>query len=206
MKIEFWVDPICPWCWVTARWVVDEVAPARGLDITWRPISLLVKNKTTEDGPFFDKVTHTFKLLRVMEAVRAAEGDAPLQKLYLAFGTRIHHQGEVFFPVEDALRDAGLATSYASALEEDRWDAPLLAQHNDALALVGEDVGTPIIALTNPDGERVGIFGPVITRVPSPEQSLQLWDGIVACMGVPGFWELKRTRTERPDVGAPPTL
>jgi hypothetical protein len=206
MDIEFWVDPICPWCWVTARWVVDEVAPSRDLNVTWRPISLLVKNNTSEDSPFYDKVTQTYKMLRVMEAVRASEGDAPLQKLYLAFGSRIHHEREVFFPMADALKDAGLDEAFAAAADEDKWDEPLLRYHNDGLALVGEDVGTPIIAMANDDGERVGIFGPVITRVPPTKLSLKLWDGIVACMQVPGFWELKKTRTERPDVGAAPEL
>ena len=204
MDIEFWVDPICPWCWVTARWVAEEVAPDRDLNIIWRPISLLVKNQTAPDSPFFDKVTQTYKMLRVMEAVRAGEGDGPLQKLYFEFGARIHHDGEVFFPIEDALQTVGLDPSFAGAAEDEKWDEPVRRLHDDGLALVGEDVGTPIIAMRNADGERVGIFGPVITRVPSTELSLQLWDGIIACMGVPGFWELKRTRTERPDVGARP--
>ena len=75
-KIRFWLDPACPWCWVTSRWVVD-VAADRDLDVTWEPISLLFKNDTQPGSPWYEPVAWTRNLLRVMEAVRAKEGDAP---------------------------------------------------------------------------------------------------------------------------------
>ncbi len=204
MDIELWVDPVCPWCWVTARWLVDEVAAARDLRITWRPFSLLVKNATPTDSPYFAALERSYGLLRVMEAVRAGDGERALQRLYLAYGTRIHHRRDTFFDVGDALADAGLDRAYADALTDERWDGPLLRQHHDGLALVGDDVGTPILAVPGDDGARFGIYGPIITRVPDTEAALRLWDGVVACVSTEGFWELKRTRTVRPDPGPEP--
>ncbi len=189
---------------MTARWVVEEVVPARGVKVIWRPISLLFKNKPSPDSPFFEKLTKTHKMLRVMESVRAADGDGPIERLYWEMASRIHHDKDVDFPMEDVLTAAGVSTSHAAAFEEESWDDAVRTGHDAGLDLVGQDVGTPIIAFDNAAGERVGIFGPVITRVPNRELSLQLWDGMMACMGVPGFWELKRTRTEAPDLGDRP--
>lgn len=190
---------------MTARWVVEEVAPARDLKINWRPISLLFKNNPSPDSPYYERVVTTHKMLRVMEAVRAAEGDGPIQALYWEFGSRVHHDKDVSFPMADALTAVGLDPKYGAAFDDESWDEAVRRGHDDGLSLVGEDVGTPIIALRNADGGRTGIFGPVITKVPSTEQSLQLWDGMVACMSVPGFWELKKTRTEGPNLGERPT-
>lgn len=190
---------------MTARWVVEEVAPARDLKVNWRPISLLFKNNPSPDSEYYAPVLKTHKMLRVMEAVRQGEGDGPIQALYWELGSRVHHDKDTDFPIEEALAKVGLDPSYAAALEDESWDEVVRTGHDDGLALVGEDVGTPIIALRNDAGERIGIFGPVITKVPNREQSLQLWDGMVACMNVPGFWELKRTRTERPNVGERPS-
>ncbi len=189
---------------MTARWVVDAVAPERDVNVIWRPISLLFKNNPDPESPYYERVVTTHKMLRVMESVRAAEGDGPIQKLYWDFASRIHHDKDVTFDIAAALSGLGLDPSHAAAFDDESWDTAVRAGHDDGLSLVGNDVGTPIIAIRNADGERVGIFGPVITRVPEGPLALQLWDGIIACMQVPGFWELKKTRTEGPDVGARP--
>ena len=189
---------------MTARWVVEEVAPARDISVTWRSISLLLKNKPATDSPHYERVNSTHKMLRVMEAVRAAQGEENIQALYWEFGSRIHHDKDVDFDIAEALKAVGLDESFAAAFEDEAWDAAIEVGHNDGLALVGNDVGTPIIAFADANGDRTGIFGPVITRVPNHEHSLQLWDGLIACATVPGFWELKRTRTERPDLGERP--
>jgi hypothetical protein len=189
---------------VTARWVVDEVAPARDLRITWQPISLLEKNQPSEDSPYYGRVRQTHQYLRVMESVRAAEGDEAVFRLYWELGSRIHHDKVVEFDPADALAAAGLDRDHARAFDDAGWDDEIRTRMAAGLALVGDDVGTPIIALDDADGQRVGMFGPVITRVPPHELSLQLWDGFVAMATLPGFWELKRTRTEGPDVGQRP--
>lgn len=131
--------------------------------------------------------------------------DDPIFKLYWELGSRIHHDGEVYFDVADALTAAGLDPALASAAEDPEWDAEIKQRMNAGLALTGEDVGTPLIAFDDDDGERVALFGPVITRVPSGDVAIQLWDGFVAMATIPGFWEVKRTRTERPEFGDRPT-
>lgn len=200
--VEFWVDPACPWCWVTARWIVDEVAPNRDLEITWRPISLLFKNDPSPTSGYYAGVVRTHKLLRVMESLRAGGAtNAEIQQWYLYCGTKQHHDRDVEWDADEvakALAHLGLDTAHADAFEDERWDLAIREGMDAGLALVGNDVGTPIIAFTGADGVKRGIFGPVITRVPSTEQSLVVWDATVALASMDGFWELKRTRTEGP--------
>ncbi len=183
---------------MTARWVVDAVQPHRDLNITWQPISLLLKNQPAEDSPYRAPVEFTHSLLRVMESVRKAEGDQAIQALYWEYGRRIHHDGDRAFNPADALAAVGLDVLHAEAAADVSWDTEIRTRMDRGLGFTGTDVGTPIIAFDNVDGERVALFGPVITSVPSPEVSLQLWDGFVAVATVPGFWELKRTRTQGP--------
>lgn len=106
--------------------------------------------------------------------------------------------------VSDALESAGLDVKHAEAFSDETWDREIRSRMDVGLELAGNDIGTPIIAFDDAHGGRVGIFGPVITRVPEGDLSLQLWDGLVSVMTVPGFWELKRTRTERPQFGERP--
>ena len=151
---------------MTARWVVDEVQPARDLNILWQPISLFFKNEPEPDSPGYNRVLQTHKLLRVMESVRAAEGDAPLGDLYWEYGRRIHHDQEGFFDPADALTAVGLDAAHGAAMEDESFDVPIRERMDIGLDLAGNDIGTPIIGFTNDDGDKVGYFGPVITRVP----------------------------------------
>jgi len=191
---------------VTARWVIDEVQPHRDLRVTWQPISLLFKNEPEAGSERRARYDFTHRLLRVLESVRAASGEtAPdVQALYLEYGRRIHHDRTTDWDVADALAAAGLDPAHAAAFSDDRWDAEIRARMDVGLALCGDDIGTPIIAMDDRDGNRAGYFGPVITRVPDTEASLDLWDALATMISVPGFWELKRTRTEGPQPGAPP--
>lgn len=189
---------------MTARWVVDEVQPHRDLNITWQPISLLVKNDPPEDSDYYGPALLTHKLMRVMESIRMAEGDDVIERFYWHFATLIHHDENRDFDVADELEACGFDRSFASAYEDQGLDAEIETRMQAGLDLTGTDVGTPLISFDDDAGERVALFGPVITKVPSTEHSLQLWDGFVACAKVPGFWELKRTRTERPEFGERP--
>ena len=160
---------------------------------------MLIKNKTEADSPFYERVKHTHGLLRVVEAVRAAEGDAAIAGLYTAMGLHIHTGGNSMVAAAQVLGDAGLAASFADAYDDASWDAVIESSMNEGLALTGQDVGTPIIGFARHDGSKVGFFGPVISRRLPMDQALNLWDGLALCTTVDAFWELKRTRTESPD-------
>lgn len=198
MKVEFWFDPACPFCWMTSRWLTD-VAAERDLDIDWLPISLLFKNDTQPDSPWYGVAARTRDLLRVVESVRAAGDGDKIGALYTVFGRHIHHEGTNDFDVAEALESGGLDAKHAGALTEESWDDVIRAAMADGLSLVGTDVGTPIIAVTGRQG-RVGLFGPVITELPGPDDRLRLWDGFLAMVDTPGFFELKRTRQATPDM------
>ena len=190
---------------MTARWVVERVAPHRGVVVTWEPISLLFKNDPDPASEGYPRYAHTRSLLRVMESVRTADGNDGVFRAYWEFGTQTHHHRvREELDVSDALRTAGIDPVHAAAYDDEAWDPEIRRRMDVGLQLAGDTIGTPIIAFDTGEGERVGIFGPVITRVPSPEQSLRLWDGMVSVATVPGFWELKRTRTETPEFGSPP--
>lgn len=189
---------------MTARWVVDEVQPHRDLNITWQPISLFFKNEPDPESDFHAPMLKTHKFLRVLESVRETDGNDGVFSLYWELGRRIHHDRERSFDAGEALAAIGLDASHAAAFDDEGRDAEIRTRMDAGLALTGDDVGTPIIAFKNDDDEKVALFGPVITRVPPTEQSLKLWDGFMAVATVPGFWELKRTRTEKPDFGERP--
>jgi len=195
---------------VTARWVVEAVAPQRDIEVTWQPFSLLLKNEPAEDSDWYAANRFTHNLLRVMESVRATDGNDGVFAAYWEFATRVHHDRDLSFDPAAALVVAGVDPAHAAAFEDERCDAEIRDRMEVGLELAGTDIGTPIIGFQDLDGQRVGIFGPVITRELPTDQALQLWDGMVAVVTVPGFWELKRTRTERPDLGArpsgPPTI
>ena len=190
---------------MTARWVVDEVAPERDLHIEWEPISLLFKNDPDPESARYEPSVRTHGMLRVMESVRTTDGNDGVFRAYWGLGTRIHHDRRLLdLDIEESLADAGIDPAHASAFADDSWDGEIRRRMDIGLDLVGNDVGTPIISMDDGRGGIVGMFGPVITRVPSREESLKLWDGLVAVTTVPGFWELKRTRTEAPDFGDRP--
>ena len=191
---------------MTARWVVDEVAPQRDLNLIWQPISLLFKNQPEPDSDYFDGAMVGHRMLRVMEAIRAELGDAAVFDWYWQCGTRLHHDHDEDTPLADLLEHIGLDRKFADVADDERWDTEIRTRMNVGLELVGEDVGTPIIAFRCADGTKRGIFGPVITKVPSTEQSLKVWDAMETFTTMDGFWELKRTRTEGPEFGTRPNV
>jgi len=186
------------------------VKPARDVNITWRPISLLFKNEPPEDSDYFGPSNFTHNLLRVMESVKASaatseQGNDDVFKLYWEMGSRIHHDGSRDFTATDVLETVGLETSHAAAFDDESWDDAIRSGMDDGLSLVGTDVGTPIIAMNRSGGTRAGYFGPVINKVPELDKGLAMWDGLVAMMEVDSFFELKRTRAGGLDFGNRPT-
>lgn len=193
--VDFWFDPSCPWAWMTSRWV-DEVAPHRNLDVTWHVMSLAVLNedKETSEG-YRDFLPRALRYTRLVAAVRELEGQAAVKPLYDALGNRIHPGGSVDPDevIPAALQELGLPADYLRYADSDEYDEQMRESHFDGINRVGQDVGTPVIAV---DG--TAFFGPVISPIPRGEQALTLWDGIVAAASFDGFFELKRSRTREP--------
>ena len=208
--VEFFWDPICPWAWLTSRWVA-EVAGQRNLTVNWRFICLKLlnsaKNYETDFAAGYVGVHTTGqKLLRVAAAVRADEGYPAMEALYTQFGGDIHVRGrrdelvgawETGFP--DYLRSVGVEDRYIDAANDTAWDAVLQEETDEALSRTGKDVGTPIISFTR-DGAMYSFFGPVISRVPRGAEALRLWDAVWEVASFPGLAELKRTLRERPQL------
>jgi hypothetical protein len=207
--VEFFWDPVCPWAWLTSRWV-DEVARQRHLRVDWRFISLRLVNADKDYERDFAPgyvAGHTsgLKLLRVAAAIRTGEGRDAMGALYTQFGGDIHARRrrkeltdhwEAGFP--DYLRSIGIAEQYVTAANEESWDDVLQAETDEALSRTGRDVGTPIITFQPPDG--LSFFGPVISRVPDDADALRLWNAVTTLAAFPGFAEMKRSLREVPQL------
>ncbi len=193
-QVEFWFDPICPWCWMTSRWV-SEVAAVRGFEIAWHPISLQIINEGNDAGDHAEGMRQGLRMGRVVVAAEQLYGPDVVGKLYTAFGTRIHPGGRDDFDaiITESLGEADLSGQLDLSADDDQFDAVLRSNTAHALEIAGPNVGVPIISI---DG--VAFFGPVVTPAPTGELALQLWDGIRAAASVPGFYELKRGRTVGP--------
>ena len=209
--IEFFWDPVCPFAWITSRWV-ERVAAQREYRVDWRFISLRLINKdkdyATEFPPEYE-FGHTagLRMLRVAAAVRDELGRGPLGRLVSAYGHSYWDQPRgsgmskrlsTADHVADVLATAGLPGRFADALDDDSWDALLDAESELALTRTGRDVGTPIITFGPPDG--LSFFGPVISRVPGDEEAVELWDAVTTLARFPGFAELKRSLREVPQL------
>jgi len=133
--------------------------------------------------------------VRVCIAAEQAHGPEALGPLYTALGTHRHLGGEALdtSTVTKALIDADLPTDLAAAMDDPAHDAALRASHDAGMKPVGLDVGTPVIHVGD-----IAFFGPVVTPTPRGELAGRLWDGVIMVAGVPGFYEIKRTREARP--------
>ena len=210
--INFYFDPLCPFAWMTSKWV-RMVAAQRDYNVDWRFISLRMINADVDYDSHFPadyEAGHTagLRLLRVAARARAEHGRRAVGALYEAIGSQAFDSAAVpgLGPkergsrkfVEPLLERAGLPAGLAGALEDTNWDGELRAETDEALALTGKDVGTPIIHFGPPRG--TAFFGPVISRLPSDAEAVRLWDHVVGLASFPGFAELKRSLRERPQL------
>jgi 2-hydroxychromene-2-carboxylate isomerase len=193
---DFWFDPLCPWAWMTSRWMT-EVEKVRDVSVSWHVMSLSVLNEGREDlaEHYRELMARGWGPVRVVTAARERHGEQVVKPLYDAMGALIHPGGnsDLEDVIAKALAAVGLPADLARFVGDDEYDAALRASHQRAIDLVGDDVGTPVVAVNG-----IAFFGPVVTPAPRGEAAGQLWDGAVLVAGTPGFYELKRSRTQGP--------
>jgi len=199
---DFWFDPLCPWAWMTSRWML-EVVKVRPVEVRWHVMSLSVLNESRLDTlpeEYRELIKRGWGPVRVCIAAEQKYGNEVLGPLYTALGTRFHNleQPRTHETIVAALQEAGLPAELADAADTKDYDAELRISHQEGISLVGEDVGTPVIAVPGAHGDRVAFFGPVVTPAPKGEAAAKLWDGTLLVASTPGFYELKRTRTVGP--------
>ncbi|MFJ2087969.1 DsbA family protein [Streptomyces sp. NPDC087901] len=200
---DFWFDPLCPWAWMTSRWML-EVEKVRDVEVRWHVMSLAVLNENRLDelpDEYRDMLENkAWGPVRVVIAAQQKHGDDIVGPLYTALGTRFHNQGEgpTREAIVGALKDVDLPVELAEYADSDAYDTELRASHQEGIDKVGQDVGTPVIAVPGADGEQIAFFGPVVTPAPKGEDAAKLWDGTLLVASIPGFYEIKRTRTQGP--------
>jgi len=194
-KVDLWVDPACPWAWVTSRWLL-EAQKVRDVEVNFHVMSLAVLNEGRElPEMYVEFMKQAWRPVRVLIAAEQRHGNAVVEKLYSAMGSRFHIKGEkdVDLLISESLKEAGLEADLADAQHSTDFDEALKKSHHQGMDPVGMDVGTPVIHFGD-----VAIFGPVVTPAPKGEAAGKLFDGVSLVAGTPGFYELKRTRTVGP--------
>jgi 2-hydroxychromene-2-carboxylate isomerase len=200
MKIEFFFDPLCPWCWITSRWIT-EVDRHRNLDLTWQPFSLAIKNDPDGSKNYRPSEAWGLRGLRVIEAVRLEVGDEAVGRVYAEMGARKHNDGADLPDHADVLKTLGLDPTLAAAADDESWDEVIAASMDAALDLAGENVGVPTIIYEG----KAAFFGPVMSPAPTGDAALRLWDALATlATTTDGFFELKRTREVGPIFGDRP--
>jgi len=197
--VQFWFDPLCPWAWITSRWM-HEVEKVRPVTTEWRIMSLAYLNLVQHEGKglseeYQQRMQRAWGPVRVCAAAAADAGPGVLGPLYTAIGTRLHNQGRREDPqvIPEALQEAGLPVWLADAAGTGEFDDAIKKSHHQAFDEVGLDVGTPVLKIRGK-----ALFGPVITPAPKGEAAGELFDGLVLVSKADGFFELKRSRDRAP--------
>lgn len=201
-NVTFYFDVSCPFCWQTSRWI-KEVEQVRDIEVDWVPMSLAVLNDGRDlPTDYAAMMEANWGPARVFAKVKAEQPEK-VDELYTVMGEMVHPGGEggkkgygaYDSVIVAALDKVGLPAAFAEVANTDDEDDLLRGFHQRAMDAVGDDVGTPVVQLGD-----TAFFGPVITRVPTGEEAGQLFDHAVGLASFDYFFELKRSRTEDPQV------
>ncbi|HEY1827670.1 MAG TPA: DsbA family protein [Acidimicrobiales bacterium] len=194
-RADFWFDPLCPWAWITSRWML-EVEQVRDIETKWHIMSLAYLNEGRDElsEDYKKRLQQAWGPVRVCAAAAAKEGEEVLLPLYTALGNLMHPGGRRDDDViKDALAEVGLPADLLDAATSDEYDEALKKSHHEGMDAVGMDVGTPVIHFNGH-----AFFGPVVTPAPKGEAAGRLWDGCILVASTEGFFEIKRTRDKPP--------
>ena len=211
VDLEFFFDPMCPWAWITSRWV-KEVQELRQYSVTWKPISLklLNANQTAEWYTVEYKRGHAAghdglrTACALVDHFGGDEGNEAVDRFYTALGTTAHKNGRrdefrdnTAQLIDECLTIAGLNTTL-NQTGQSTFDDVIATSTSVALERTGKDVGTPILTFHPGQANEGSFFGPVIARIPRGEEALTLWNAVEVVATTPGVAELKRTLRSKP--------
>jgi hypothetical protein len=205
--VEVYVDPSCPWAWITSRWI-KEVAPQRDLVVTWPSYCLEIRDDygvaptMPEERREMAIEAHALahRMLRIFEAARAQSGEAVVDALFDAWGPRFFVRGAARDDsvLVDCLAACDADPDLIEAADDERWDAPITESMEVAYAFGGPKTQTPtIVVRAHPPH---GFKGPVMVPAPTGAAALRLWDAIQVLSEETGFFELTRPRANPPRV------
>jgi predicted DsbA family dithiol-disulfide isomerase len=208
--VEVFVDPSCPWAWVTSRWIL-EVAPRRDLSVTWRSYCLEIRDDygvaPTVPEAYrqlaLDSHAVSHRMLRLFEAARAQDGEVAVDRLYAEWGA-LNFAADRPEPerlLVDCVAAAGLSPTLAAAADDEKWDDPIREAMEVAYAFGGPKTQTPTIVVRADPPH--GFKGPVMAPAPTGPEALRLWDAIQVLSEYGGFFELTRPRTSLPRLRLP---
>lgn len=196
------MDPLCPWSWVTAEWLL-EVQRHAPVDVTWGVLSMAILNEGNEiPEEWRQLVEDSWGPVRALVAARQASGAGTYVPLLQGIARRWHvdERRDLHAIVREAVAECDLPETISDAAWDPALDAEVRREHEAAMALGGSDVGSPILAFDGPNG-RVGYMGPILSRVPRGTEAVDLFGAVRLLALTPGFFELKRTRDVSPQFG-----
>ena len=210
VDLDFFFDPVCPWAWITSRWVTN-VSEQRDYEVDWRFISLWILNEENTQGWYTPQYRAGHYLgqqgLRIADAIRLGDGDpTAVARWYSAIGTALHVGAQREAAGSDSLSwyrgllsMAGFDDAYVDAADDESHDAYIRADTELALSRTGKDVGTPILTFHPGADTEASFFGPVISKAPTGSEAVELWDAVEKLATMSGMAELKRSNRVAPD-------